>query len=129
MIGQQHRVMLMRNSSHSLSEFLIAWPVIRDQRQRADFHYVIGGDWREHVCGIHVCEAGHGHGVSRVKMHDSTGACAHVIDGEMQKALLRFFVSADQPTLVVEFGERGRIKFRQATRLSVSSANRRPRAR
>ena len=30
-----------------------------------------------HVCGVHVGEAGNGHRVSRVQMHDGAGVCAH----------------------------------------------------
>ena len=110
MIGQQDCVMLMRNSSHRLSKLLVPWSVIRDQRQCADSHYVVGRDWRQDICGVHVREAGDGHRVRRMQMHDSTGACAHVVDSEMQEALLRLLVSADQSTFVIEFGERRRIK-------------------
>ena len=38
-------------------------------------------------------------------MDDSARTCADIINGEMQKALLRLFVSAYQSALVVEFGE------------------------
>ena len=56
MICQQNSVMLMRNSSHCLSELLVAWAVVRDQRQRADFHHVVSGDGREHVRRTHIRE-------------------------------------------------------------------------
>src|SRR6478672_10316805 len=44
-------------------------------------------------------------------MDDSARTCADIINGEMQKALLRLFVSAYQSALVVEFGEVGGIQF------------------
>jgi hypothetical protein len=36
-IGEAGGINLYAYSSHSLSELLVAWPVIRDQRQRAEF--------------------------------------------------------------------------------------------
>ncbi len=95
-------MVLAGKAAHGFGERQIAGAEIRDERQPADPHHVISGDRRQHVCGVDLGEAGDGHRMRRMQMHDRPGGRTLFVHDTVQKAFLGRRVAREEPSVTVE---------------------------
>ena len=73
---------------------------IGNQRERADLHGVIGGDWRENIRRVNVATTTDGDRVGGMQMHDRAAVRPFVVHGHVQEILAGRFVARDVVAII-----------------------------
>ena len=87
-VCQQHGAVFPGETAHRFCQGPVARGIVGHQWQCAHAHHVVGRQRRQNILWIDLRQAGHGHGMRGVQMHDGAGAGTFLVNRAMQEPLL-----------------------------------------